>query len=264
MKDRAKILLAAFLAAIAATLAGCSSAFWSGETVYEQSYPANPAHPTMGRREAQKCVRAALIAWGDHKATLTPTGFTAIDFDTRGDRAYRFADVKSLYVWDNGSHRITDYYIRIERDRMAGEQGLFIGDTRTVEQARRVIDAIFALKYYYSDAAFQEAFQAWRLRTAEPGFPEEAQQYRIMAEDAFKNQEYEKALDDYENALAVAPCWPNVQFNAALIAAELRQFDIAARHMRHYLELAPNAANAGAAREKMLLWEGKAAESPNH
>jgi tetratricopeptide (TPR) repeat protein len=109
-------------------------------------------------------------------------------------------------------------------------------------------------------ADFQQKAKAWRVLTVKPALPEDVQRCRVMAEDAFNNKDFEKALKYYKKGLAIEPLWPQGQFNAALLEGELHCFKSAAIHMKSYLELAPDAANAKVAREKMYLWEEKARE----
>jgi len=108
---------------------------------------------------------------------------------------------------------------------------------------------------------FQEKARAWRALTIKPILSEDLQRRRIMAEDAFKNKDFEKAVEYYEQGLEIEPLWPQGQYNAALLYGELKDYAAAALHMRFYLELVPDAGNAKAAREAMYLWEGKAGEA---
>jgi tetratricopeptide (TPR) repeat protein len=79
-----------------------------------------------------------------------------------------------------------------------------------------------------------------------------------LAEDAFKRKDFVAALDAYVEALGMHPMWPEGHYNAALLAAELKDYELAARHMRRYLALAPDAKDASAAKDKYLLWQHKA------
>ncbi len=111
-----------------------------------------------------------------------------------------------------------------------------------------------------SFAEFREKAKAWRALAVKSDLPEDAQRCRVMAEDAFKNKNFEKAAEYYEQGLKIEPLWPQGQFNAAMLKGELHSYRWAAMHMKRYLELAPDAANAKFAREKLYLWEGKANE----
>jgi len=83
---------------------------------------------------------------------------------------------------------------------------------------------------------------------------------RLMAEDAFKANKPDEALHYYETGVLLYPTWPEGNFNAALIAGDLGYYDAAMEHMQAYLELVPEAADAQAARDKILIWQTKAKE----
>ena len=82
--------------------------------------------------------------------------------------------------------------------------------------------------------------------------------YRILAENAYKENDYISAVRNYELGVAALPTWAEGWFNAALLYAGLEQYDDAADRMRHYLILKPDARDAAAAREKLIVWEDKA------
>jgi tetratricopeptide (TPR) repeat protein len=127
---------------------------------------------------------------------------------------------------------------------------------RAAEEARKQAE----VKRQAEEAAFANEAKRYREMPVKPALPEDVQRYRVMAEDAFKNKDFEKALEYYKKGLAIEPLWPQGQFNAAMLAGELHQYGWAAIHMRRCLELVPDAKNAAALREKMYLWEGKVKE----
>lgn len=105
---------------------------------------------------------------------------------------------------------------------------------------------------------FKEKAKAWRALPAKPPLPESANRYRVLAEDAFKEKDFYKAIDYYNKGLEIYPLWPAGQFNAALICGELKLYTEAVGHMQRYLALVPDAKDAKAAREKIYIWEEKA------
>lgn len=107
-------------------------------------------------------------------------------------------------------------------------------------------------------AAYRQEAAAWRALSTKPALPEAARRYKVLAEDALQGKEFEAALEYYEQGLAVDPLWPDGRFNAALLCGELRDYARAAFHIRRYLELLPEAADAPAARDKLIVWEEKA------
>jgi tetratricopeptide (TPR) repeat protein len=137
------------------------------------------------------------------------------------------------------------------------------------DESVSLANAFYVLKRYAegyglpdsaANAAFANEAKRYREMPVKPALPEEVQRCRVVAEDAFKNKDFEKAVMYYEKGLAIEPLWPQGQYNAAMLAGELQSYNWAALHMKRYLELVPDAANAKAAREKMYLWEEKAKE----
>lgn len=107
-------------------------------------------------------------------------------------------------------------------------------------------------------AAFATSTKSWLATTPRPAMPEDARTYKVLAEDAFKRKDFAAALEAYCDALEKFPMWPEGHYNAALLAAETEDYDLAARHMRRYLVLVPDAKDAAAAKDKLLLWQHKA------
>ena len=109
-------------------------------------------------------------------------------------------------------------------------------------------------------AAFTASAQAWLATTPKPEMTDEVLTLKLVAEDAFKQKDFSAALEAYRAALQKFPMWPEGQYNAALLAAEIEDYELAAQHMRRYLVLAPEAKDAAAAKGKLLLWQHKAKE----
>lgn len=70
-----------------------------------------------------------------------------------------------------------------------------------------------------------------------------------------KAKDFEIASERFADALKLAPWWPQGHFNLALIYGELGLNARAAGEMRRYLRLAPDAANARQAQDKIYEWE---------
>jgi tetratricopeptide (TPR) repeat protein len=127
--------------------------------------------------------------------------------------------------------------------------------------------AVNAVRYYSSGAdladdtsafaTFQDEARQWRALPVKPMFSEAVRRFNVLAEDAIKRQNFEEAIDYYEQGLAILPLWPEGQFNAALLYEEFRLYGQAILHMKRYLELSPNAQDAQAARDKVIVWEEK-------
>jgi tetratricopeptide (TPR) repeat protein len=106
--------------------------------------------------------------------------------------------------------------------------------------------------------AFKEAAKAWRALGSKPQLPDECDKYRVLAENAAREKKFGDAVDFFEKGLHVEPLWPAGQFNAAMIYGQLEDYSSAAHHMNRYLELVPDAPDAKACRERLIIWEYKA------
>jgi tetratricopeptide (TPR) repeat protein len=102
--------------------------------------------------------------------------------------------------------------------------------------------------------AFDAQADAWRALAVKPKMPDDAYAHKVLAEDAYRNKDLVKALDEYQLGIQVFPTWPEGQFNAALIAAELEIYRVAVQRMKEYLLLAPD---APAAKDKIIIWRDK-------
>jgi tetratricopeptide (TPR) repeat protein len=104
---------------------------------------------------------------------------------------------------------------------------------------------------------FDPQAQAWRAMPEKPKMPDDAYTHKVLAEAAYRNHDLMKAFVEYNLALQKFPTWPEGQFNAALIGAELKRYRGAVFHMKEYLALAPDAPDAPAAKDKIILWQDK-------
>jgi hypothetical protein len=105
------------------------------------------------------------------------------------------------------------------------------------------------------DANFAASLVDYRHKaTSNAGLPEEANKYKVQAEGAVRDKEFNDAADYYGAALNVAPWWPAGHFNRALVLGEAGDYDMAKREMNYYLQLVPGASNARAAQDKIYDW----------
>jgi len=106
-------------------------------------------------------------------------------------------------------------------------------------------------------AVFRSAAAEWRQLKTKPPLSPEADKHRILAEASLRENDLSGAALHYDEALEAFPMWPEGWSNAALIYGELQDYAAAADHIRHFLELAPDAPEAKAARERLVVWEEK-------
>lgn len=101
---------------------------------------------------------------------------------------------------------------------------------------------------------FESALAAIRSGSVGPDIDESVRRQKVFAENAVREKRLWEAADAFEQGLALAPWWPQGNYNLALVFAELRADALAAR----YLHFVPDAANARAALDKIYLWQAEA------
>jgi tetratricopeptide (TPR) repeat protein len=106
-----------------------------------------------------------------------------------------------------------------------------------------------------ADAMFTASLADYRAKAASIPMPEEAMRYKVQAEGAVRDKDFHDAADRYAAALKIVPWWPAGHFNRALVLGEIGDYEAATREMGYYLKLAPDAANARAAQDKIYEWE---------
>jgi tetratricopeptide (TPR) repeat protein len=98
-------------------------------------------------------------------------------------------------------------------------------------------------------------FEIARLNPSAAELPEEARRNVLRAEMLVKEGSFEKAAAEYRQAIRLAPYAARLYFNAALVLAELKNFPEAIRHMNLYIQAAPEATDARAAKDQVIKWE---------
>jgi hypothetical protein len=130
--------------------------------------------------------------------------------------------------------------------------------------SHRVMNALYALQQNAIkqkkeiaeyDARFAASLADYRNKAAaNAALPEDANRYKVQAEGAVRDKEFNDAADYYAAALKIAQWWPVGHFNRALVLGETGDYDMAKREMNYYLQLVPNAPNARAAQDKIYDW----------
>jgi len=143
-------------------------------------------------------------------------------------------------VRENGAHEITD------------------------PESKQLADAFIVLKSAAakisadSEARFQEAARAYLAAAVKPPLPETARRFAVQAQGAVRDNDFTAAADYFKQSLDAAPWWPEGHYQRAILLSGVDDFGGAIVEMKRYLTLAPNAANARAAQDKIYDWERKA------
>jgi hypothetical protein len=89
---------------------------------------------------------------------------------------------------------------------------------------------------------------------------EQAWEEQRLAVAAFEARDIEAALDHFESALDLAPCWPEARFDFALLLGESGDVTEAIDQMNRYLASGPSADEAREAREWVAQWTRRGAQ----
>jgi len=145
------------------------------------------------------------------------------------------------------------------------------GDASDEEEGNKIVAAL--MRWKISTVAEREAFfderqtqfaavaNTYRNQNPKPIISEDVRRLEVIANAAVKEKRFGDAANAYEDALKLAPWWPEGQFNAALILSEIHYYNEAIEHMRNYLALAPGAPNARAAQDHIYAWQGELART---
>jgi hypothetical protein len=161
--------------------------------------------------------------------------------------------------------------VRMVRDSQAGRAAL-----AAAEQTERSGNKLAALSHYARALILRPGAKAdpemdRRLLTkieglvpavgALPAVPEEARRH-VARSNAFMkaaaSEGYDKVLAEMDEAMKVAPLWPEAAFNRGLIEETAGQYPQAIRSLSLYLRLAPNAQDAKAVQNKIYELEAMA------
>jgi len=153
-----------------------------------------------------------------------------------------------------------DHAFELFQCESAGDLAIFAWTDETA--AREFADAFNRLLYAAlrneMEPEFIAAAKAWRENPNKPPLNAEADEHWVLAENAVKERNLDEAVQNYEAALEIQPMWPTGWYDLAMIYGEQKQYADAAGAMRRYLELVPEASDAKAARDQLIIWDNKA------
>jgi len=108
----------------------------------------------------------------------------------------------------------------------------------------------------WDDQLFVNSAMDYRASNPKPRLPEEARKFRVQAEFAVQEKQFDKGVELYGKALEIAPWWPEGHYNRALILGETKIYRDAIREMKRYLLLVPDAPDSRKVQDKIYQWEG--------
>lgn len=253
MKTAAKWMKLIFFAAMLVFLVSCTST----------SAPYIPTNSTVGKMNVKQA-RAIIIS------TLKGG---RVDYDGGlFSRCYLISGVRitptKLVVENESGHDMIFQFNSFSKISYSSEFNNTELDGKFAYCAVNIADALYVLQQNAinapkEDAHFAASLVDYRNKIASgSALPEEAYKYKVQAEDAIRDKQFDEAAELFKNALDIAPWWSAGHFNGALVLAESKDYDSAIIEMKRYLALVPNAPDARASQNKIYNWERKA-EKPN-
>jgi tetratricopeptide (TPR) repeat protein len=88
-----------------------------------------------------------------------------------------------------------------------------------------------------------------------PELPEDARRRVVRGEVLIKEGDLEGAMPEFAEAIRLAPWMPKLYYNSALLNGQLKRYGEAIRLMNIYLQAAPGAPDAIAAKNEIFKWE---------
>jgi tetratricopeptide (TPR) repeat protein len=88
-----------------------------------------------------------------------------------------------------------------------------------------------------------------------PELPEDARERVVRGETLIKDGDLAAAVKEFNEAIGLAPYMPKLYYNAALLNGQLKRYAEAIRLMNIYLQGAPDAPDARAAKDEIIKWK---------
>jgi tetratricopeptide (TPR) repeat protein len=236
--------------------AGCFRVYTPNESVVQKMSPAE-ARETLKRMVGLYYVKHGNNFISKVDKVVTSKKNKIIFFLKNGDSysvELRLQDIREESIKIGGT---SSEIIRINNDEFW---------TFDRQLSKNLVVAIYVLKRAaiaegnqskLNEAKFEEAVKLYRNSTNKPMLSEDVRKFKVQAESAVRDRSFDDAAGFYEEALNLAPWWPEGHFNRALVLSEGGEFETAILEMKRYIRLAPDAPNARAAQDKIYEWERK-------
>jgi hypothetical protein len=165
----------------------------------------------------------------------------------------------------NGEKQVREHDGYVVKHDSQSKGNWFICDTR--EDGVALVDAILSIETYFTtDHTAEIADQLQRFapivdnyhaQNPRPEIPEETRKFKVQAEAASSERQYDAAIQFYQKGLEASPWWPEGHLNMALLLEQQEFLPAAYTELKKYLALVPDAADARNARDKLYIWEAK-------
>lgn len=168
--------------------------------------------------------------------------------------------------WPGASFGVLALYLQKKAEQSARVQEQLLQQTKEKERLGNKNEALKGYANAYAealrsgdqrlaDAAFAELARVYRELPEKPPLTEEGRRYLVQANAHLEAKRYDEAIAAYGHVVQTNPWWPDGFHNRAYVLANQQYYGPAIQHMRRYLQLAPNAANARVSQDKIYEWE---------
>lgn len=271
MRMNKKLLCQAAVAALVGILGGCAP-----QATYDHAPQANASPPSMDLQQARKLLAPYFVRTGDdwfvrewvpraHMPSPYITTGSIIVRDKSGGAAAAIPLARIEPVVHDCRLAVKVGSATVyEGGKVFGQWSTFFAYPQCgPAKANSMLDALLYLKSVAVRAEraergrFEQVLASHSASMARP-LPEDANRYRVLAEQAVRDKKFDEAADDYGHLLEHAPWWPPAYFNRALVLANIGAYDEGVTEMKRYLALAPGASNARAAQDQIYVWQRRA------
>ncbi|NOY87592.1 MAG: tetratricopeptide repeat protein [Deltaproteobacteria bacterium] len=129
------------------------------------------------------------------------------------------------------------------------------GQGRSKEALKELGDALKIADEAKSEEILSKMYGIIKMDPTLSELPEKARKYALRGDAATEEGNFEAAVQEYRHAVRVAPYIGKLYFNTAMIYGKLKEYAKAIHYIKLYLQLAPEAPNARAAKDQIYKWE---------
>ena len=236
---------------------GCVTTAYTPQPTANSSMSFDQALATIKRFHGHACLEPPLCGVSGHSADITDITVVGNNLRLIGkeNKVVMTYPLKTIHAVVLGGLRAGQVEIN--------EKVLLIDMYAKGPDPNELADAITRLPFLLKQkeeelSAFDATAKTYREAAVKPVPGEDVRRYKIQAEAAIQDKQFDEAAKAYDQGLKLAPWWPQGHFNLALLLAETKQFANAIVEMKRYLALVPDAPDARAAQDKIYEWERKA------
>ncbi len=215
---------------------------------YQQQFQLGTCYFKMGEKEKAMYVYSKFAEYDPSIKTFF-SGEHQLDFydtDLRRKQARRYIEDANFNL-DDSKSITSKSLLEISLTSAFEKLQLAWGYALNLNKDDKVILDTIVSKMYYIYPKLK----------VKPIIPEYVRRFTVQATSMVEEKNYNDAIEKYQLALGITPYYPFAHFNLAMLYSTTREYKKAIGQMNSYLKLAPDAADARAAQDKIYEWEIK-------